>query len=239
MTMKLSTALLATLPRREFAALTDSGCINKGDLRTITALRAGDQTGETAKRRVFGAVKKQFSHADKQAQKLARGIYEYAKRQFEKQERTNPMTTATDLFEERVAKSRDTQRMLSDAITKYAAAHPGATRADCIDKILYSPEVKKMVQLELQLDKLTKAKNTLPQPGATTNIDFSQPGTRGRTGYDPSVADTHPKNQAAGENPTVRDHHQLLADIASGKVPYTDPKVSALVALERKRIFES
>jgi hypothetical protein len=59
----------------------------------------------------------------------------------------------------------------------------------------------------------------------------------GQTGYDPSVHETKPRNSAAGENPIIRDHHQLLADIAGGKVNETDPKFRALRELELKRLY--
>jgi hypothetical protein len=49
--MKLSTALIAGLPRRELSALIDAGCIPRAEQRVITALRAGDHTGEVAKQR--------------------------------------------------------------------------------------------------------------------------------------------------------------------------------------------
>lgn len=175
---------------------------------------------------MYGAVRKQID-----------GVYRYAKQCFAEAEKEKKMVTTTDLLQERVAKSRDTQRMLSDAITKYAAAHPGATRADCIDKILYSPTVREMIENEHRLDELTKlGGGTLPEPGATSNIDFNTP-VRGRTGYYSSVIVNNPRNQAAGENPIIRDHHQLLADIASGKVNETDPKFKALRELELERIF--
>jgi hypothetical protein len=143
--------------------------------------------------------------------------------------------SVVDLLEERVSKARSTQAMLGDAIKKYQAARPGCNRADAIDKILFSPVVSQMVELEHRIDKL--GAGGLPQHRATTDIDFSQPGTRGRIGYDASVADTHPQHQDAGEEPTIHDHNQLLADIASGKIPFSDPRVSALVRLERKRVF--
>jgi hypothetical protein len=81
---------------------------------------------------------------------------------------------------------------------------------------------------------------TLPTPGPgrmhTTHNDSAP--VRGRTGYDASVDGRPPHNPDKGENPIIRDHHQLLDDIKSGKVAYNDPKASALVALERKRIFD-
>jgi hypothetical protein len=60
----------------------------------------------------------------------------------------------------------------------------------------------------------------------------------GRTGYDASVSDNHPQNPDDGEDVAIHDHNQLLEDLKSGKVPWNDPRASALVALERKRIFE-
>jgi hypothetical protein len=233
--MRLSTALLATMPRREFSALVDAGCIDKGDLRTITALRAGDSTGAVAKQRIFETVKKRFAPADTRMQKLARGVYEYAKQRFAEQEK--PMTDL--LLEERVAKSRDTQAMLSNAVKAYQQQHPGATRADCIDKILYSPEVTKMLQLERQLDEVAKARNTLPQQKPGTMLTRHNTGVpvRGTTGYDSSVADTHPQNPDNGEEVTIRDQNEILEGLKSGRIPYNDPRASAQVAPERKRIF--
>lgn len=273
--MKLSTALLAALPSRELAAVIDAACIDKADLRTITALRAGDQTGGVAKRRVFEAVKKKFAAAEM----LKRGIYEYARQRFEEEtEMRLPMgdvhrgkyfskrrapymyvkkqgagsgstfvstpdeieEPTADLVAERVNKARDMQLMLGDAIKKYQAAYPGCNRADAIDKILFSPTVRQMVENEHRLDELMKlGGGKLPQPRATTDIDFSQPGVRGRTGYDANVAATHPKNPGKGEEVTIHDQNEVLEGIKSGRIPYNDPRVSAQVALERKRIFES
>jgi hypothetical protein len=71
-----------------------------------------------------------------------------------------------------------------------------------------------------------------------TSSSCSGAPTRGRIGYDSSVDDRPPHNPDKDEAPTIRDHHQLLDDIKSGKVLWNDPKVSALVALERKQIFE-
>jgi hypothetical protein len=94
-----------------------------------------------------------------------------------------------------------------------------------------------MVDLERRMAKL--GGGTLPRHRSTADIDFSQPGIRGRTGYDASVDGRPPHNPDKGEEPTIHDHNQLLEDIKSGKVPFSDPRVSALVRLERKRNFGS
>jgi hypothetical protein len=48
-----------------------------------------------------------------------------------------------------------------------------------------------------------------------------------------------PHNPDVGEDISIKDHNQLLEDIKSGKVPFSDPRVSMLVRLERKMKFES
>jgi hypothetical protein len=209
-------------------------------MRVIAGLRSGDQTGAVARRKIFSTIGKQFAER-KQMQKLAVGIYQYAKRKFEEKQETQPMTTVTtadDLLQEHIDKAASRQAMLRDAIAQDQRANPGRSRADSIDKVLYSRPVADMVQLEEELTKLGVNTGTLPKHRTTASIDFSQPGVRGRTGYSSADAVTHPRNQAAGENPIIRDHHQLLEDIKNNKVPYTDPKVQALVALERKNVME-
>src|SRR5205809_5007729 len=94
MTMKLSTALVATLPRHQIRALVDASAISKSDLAAINAIRAGGD-GETAKRRVFGAIRKQYEEADERLQPLKRAIEIYAKQRVEQttREREDNMST--------------------------------------------------------------------------------------------------------------------------------------------------
>jgi hypothetical protein len=239
--MKLSTAALACMDHLTLAAIMPS--LTKHEVAAINSLRGGDQTGAVARKKIHAAVRKQFE----QTQTLRASIFQYAKARFAKQQETQPMTTSADsLLEERIGKSRDTQAMLRDAIAKYAQQHPGATKQDCIDKVLLGPVVKEMVENERRLDELAKADNTLPKHRATADIDFSQPGVRGKTGYDASVADTHPQQPHGSGGPqsnydpetVIRDHHELLADIASGKVTENDPKFKALRQLEMKGLYE-
>jgi hypothetical protein len=238
MTMKLSGALLATLPRRELEAVLNTGSVSKADQRAISALRAGDPgDGQVAKQRIFATIRKQFADKHRKTEMLAEGIYQYAKQRFTEQEK--PMTDV--LLEERVNKARDTQAMLHDAVRKYQAAHPGCNRADAIDKILFSPTVREMVDLDHRMDELAKlGGGSLPTPGPgrmhRTHNDAAP--VRGRTGYDSSVDGRPPHNPDAGEEPTIHDQHEILEGIKSGKIPFNDPRASAQVALERKNIFK-
>jgi hypothetical protein len=241
-------------------------------------LRAGDQTGAVAKRKVFSAVQKQFVAADKRTEMLARGVYEYARQSFaEEAEMTLPMghvyrgkyfsncrapytyvkkqgavsgstfvstpdeteEPMQDLLAERVSKARDVQLMLGTAIKKYQAAHPGCNRADAIDKILFSPTVRQMVELERRIDKLGGGTLPTPRPGTMHRTHNDTAPVRGRTGYDSSVDGRPPHNPDAGEEPTIHDHNELLEQIRSGQIPFSDPRVSALVRLERKAKFGS
>lgn len=267
--MKLSTALVAGLPRRELTALIQTGCISKAEQRVITALRAGDHTGETAKQRVFEAVQKQFMARDEmRAMKRAMNheetemglpmgyIYKgrYVHRRtpvYVRKQGAVPVLTTTkdpepmaaavaDLLEERVAKSRDTQKMLSDTIANYQRVH-GCSRETAIDKVLLGSGVREMVELERKIDELSKlGGGTLPtpRPGRMHRTHNDAAPVRGRTGYDSSADGRPPHNPDAGEEVSVADHNQLLEDIRSGKIAFSDPRVSALVRLERKMKFE-
>src|SRR6266508_576248 len=84
MTMKLSTALVATLPRHQIRALVDAGCINKADLATISALRAGGG-GEAAKQKIFSAVRKQFEERDERTDALRTAVGRYAQQRVAEQ----------------------------------------------------------------------------------------------------------------------------------------------------------
>jgi hypothetical protein len=98
------------------------------------------------------------------------------------------------------------------------------------------------MDLERQLDELVKADNTLPTPRQGTmhrTHNDDAPPIRGRVGYDRSVAVTHPKNPDNGEEVTIHDQNEILEGLKSGKIPYNDPRASAQVALERKRIFDN
>jgi hypothetical protein len=207
--MKTSVGLLACLPGNVLQAMVDAGALDRTEIVAIKALRGSG----VSKRRMM-------SHAP--------------------EPEISKTTTAHDLVAERVAEAADIQKGLRESIRDVQAASPGMTRSDAIDKVLYGRGVREMVGLEKRIDDTVSklGGGALPQHRATTDINFSTPGVHGRTGYDSGVADTHPKNQAAGENPIIRDHHELLDDIKSGKVLRNDPKVSALVALERKQIFE-
>jgi hypothetical protein len=225
-------AMMAGLNQRALLAAFDSGRLSKSDYRTILGLRASGTATDVIAKYVGGAV---IRH--QKLRKIKNMVGQYVSQRLKKE--MVPMIAPQTMLEKRVAEAADTQRMLRDAVAKNQAAHPGRSREDALDAVLYGAATREIVKLEHQIDdamkKLGGAK--LPQPGATTNINFGGP-PHGRTGYDASVADTHPRNSAAGENPIIRDHHQLLDDIKSGKVLWNDPKVSALVALERKQIFE-
>jgi hypothetical protein len=224
----LALATMACLSQRALNATIASGVLSKSDLAVINGLRAGGGA-EAAHDRLVGAVRKQFVERD-----LVRKVIEaYARAAVNKETEM----TLTRVVADRVEKAGTEQKLYSDLIKAYQREHPGATRADCIDKVLFGPGAKRLVELDHEIGALAKAKNTLPQP-RTADIDFSQPGVRGRTGYDSSVNDSPPHNPDAGENPVIRDHHQLLADIAAGKVNETDPKFKALRELELKRLYQ-
>jgi hypothetical protein len=231
-------ATIACLSQRALAAAIASGALSKSDVAVVNGLRAGRRAlgHQVAHRKLVGAIRKQFVERAEHDDRVRKAIKAYARDAVKKETEMAMSRVVAD----RVEKARAEQQLYGDLIKAYAREHPGATKADCIDKILFGAGAKRLVELDREIDALAKAKNmnTLPQPGATSNINFNTP-VHGRTGYDSSVADTHPRNQAVGENPIIRDHHQLLDDIASGKVLWNDPKVSALVALERKRIFEN
>ncbi len=90
-----------------------------------------------------------------------------------------------------------------------------------------------------ELQKLGGGSLSTPRPRAMHRTHNDAAPVRGQTGYDAGVDDRRPFNPDSGENPIIRDHHQALDDIKSGKLLWNDPKVHTLVALERKRIFEN
>ena len=214
-----STALFACLPAHHIQTMIDAGALSPADIVTIKALRASG----VSKRRLLANAQSAETEVSK----------------------ATPTTSAEDLLQERVAKAADIQKGLREAIRDVAAANPGMSRRDAIDKVLFGPGVRTMVALEKQIDAVVKAKNTLPQHRATTDIDFMTP-VRGEIGYGPGVDARRPgtatatggPQSGADLNPIIRDHHQTLADIASGKISETDPKFRALRALEMKRLYE-
>jgi hypothetical protein len=147
------------------------------------------------------------------------------------------------LVEQNVAKSRDVQAALREAIAAHRVAHPGRNRQDAIDAVLLSGPIADLHKSERCLAEMEKGRanrqGSQHAAAASRNdrIDFMTP-IRGQTGYDASVDGRRPHDPHKGETPIIRDHHQVLDDIKSGKLLWNDPKVSALVALERKQIFE-
>jgi hypothetical protein len=183
-----------------------------------------------------GAVTKQFVERAQTLSKARILIEDYARKRVQE---VMPMPT---LVERNVAKAADTQRALREAIAEYQASHPNANRADVIDKILFSRPVSDLHQAERRetaLQKLGGGNLPTPPPGTMHRTHNDSAPVHGRTGYNSADDDRPPHNPDAGENPIIRDHHETLRDIASGKLNWADPKVSALVALERKRVFEN
>jgi hypothetical protein len=214
--MKLSIATMACLPRRTLQIAIDHGCLSKAEITAINALRAsGGRSSEIiAKRRLEQAITKQFAERDRDAWvENTIGKYAYA-RAVEVLKEMRPMTTSVDLLEERVGKAADVQRMLRDTIRKYQDAHPGCNRADAIDAVLFGPHTREMVRLGSQIDDVVKAKNTLPQPGATTNIDFSNP-LRGTAGYDAGVDGRRPGRAHASGGPQSGEEDQPVIEDAN------------------------
>jgi hypothetical protein len=125
-----------------------------------------------------------------------------------------PMSTPV---EQKVAKARDTQQALHDAIIGYQREH-NCSREAAIDKVLYSRSVTDLVQAERQLAEVAKlAGGTLPQHRATTDIDFSNP-LRGSAGYS-TARDGRPPGRAhasggpqSGEEdqPVIEDANDVL-----------------------------
>jgi hypothetical protein len=232
-TSTLALATMACMNQRAVDAAIDSGALTKRDIAVVNGLRARGG-GVVAHRKLVGAIRKQFAERD-QARKE---IEAYARDRVKKETEMTLAKLTDRVVADRVEKARAEQQLYSELIKTYQREHPGATKADCIDKVLFGAGAKRLVELDREIGALAKAKNTLPQP-RTADIDFSQPGVHGRTGYDASVSGTHPQNPDVGEEISIRDHHQVLNDIKSGKLLWNDPKVQALVALERKRIFEN
>jgi hypothetical protein len=236
---KLALATMACLSRTALEAAVQSGSLSASDIRTINRLRAGGgrSGGDIAKHKLTVAIHKQFADRDRTLGKLRTVIEDYARdrvMEMQKKETNAMVTTTADLLAERVAKSRDVQRMISETVRKYQAAHPGCSRQDAIDTILFGSGVREIVDVERRIDEVVKlGGGKLPQ-----YTDASMPWgwpLRGTAGYDSSKDKRPPHNPDDGEEISMHDHHQLLEDIKSGKVPFSDPRVSALHRLERKR----
>jgi hypothetical protein len=225
--MKTSNALFACLPASEIQTMIDAGVLSRGDVATIKALRSSG----VSKSRLLAESRSTETEVSK----------------------ATPRTTADDLLAERVAKAAGIQQGLRAAIRDVEAANPGISRSDAIDKVLFGRGAAEMVGLEKQIDqqvaKLSKlGGGSLPTPGPGRMHRTHNDGApvRGQVGYDSSVDDRPPApatgtggpQSGADLNPIIRDHHQVLADIAAGKINETDPKFRALRALEMKRLYE-
>jgi hypothetical protein len=227
--------MLASLRQPALNAAIAAGALSKSDIAVVNALRSGGGH-RAAHGKMIGAIRKQFTERAQHDAQVRKAVEDYARAAVKKE--TEKMSLTDHVLADRVDKARTEQKLYGDLIKAYAKEHPLASRQDCVDAILLGPIGKKLVELDREIDALAKAKNTLAQPPHTGAIDFSQPGVRGRTGYSSADNDTHPQNPDDGEGVTIHDYHQLLEDLKSGKVPWNDPKVSALVALERKHVFE-
>jgi hypothetical protein len=207
--------VLACLPARELKAAIDYGGLSRAEIGTIAALRSsGGHSSETiAKHKLGAAVARQFIGAKRQTV-IKRAIGDYARQRVEQLTKEVTMTTPADLLEERVAKSRHVQKMLRDTIRAYQVANPGCNKADAIDKILFGPGTREIVDLERRIDDVVKAKNTLPQPGPTTNIDFSNP-LRGTAGYDAGLDDRRPARAHASGGPQSGEEDQPVIEDAN------------------------
>jgi hypothetical protein len=240
---KLALAVMACMDGRPLNAAIESGCLSKSDIRTINALRSsgGYASGDIAKRKLTVAIHKRFADRDRTLRKLRTLIEDYARdrvMEMQKKETNAMVTTTADLLAERVAKSRDIQRMISETVRKYQAAHPGCSRQDAIDKILFGPGVREIVDFERRIDEVVKlGGGKLPQY-TDASLPWGWP-LRGAAGYDSSNDGRPPHNPDAGEEPTIHDHNELLEQIKSGQIPFADARVSALVRLERKAKFGS
>jgi hypothetical protein len=216
--MKTSTALFACLPASEIQTMIDAGALGRSDVAAINLLRA---SGVSKRRLLAKAQSAPATEIEKDA---------------------TPMTTADDILAERVAKAAHIQKGLREAIRDVQTAHPGISRRDAIDKVLFGPGVREMVRLDKQIDQVVKLGGgnlPTPRPGTMHRTHNDSAPVRGRTGYDSSVDGRPPHNPDASEEPTIHDHNEMLAQIRSGQIPFSDPRVSALVRLERKAKFGS
>jgi hypothetical protein len=213
--VKLSVATLACLPSRLLQVAIDSGALSKAEIGAIKALRAsGGRSSETVARHRLGtAIAKQFVEAKKQ-KVIKRAIYDYARQRVEQLNKETTMTTAADLLQERVDKARDDVQVLRDTVRKYQTAHPNVSRANAIDAVLFGPNTREIVRLESQIDDVVKAKNTLPQPRSTADIDFSNP-LRGTAGYDAGLDDRRPARAHASGGPQSGEEDQPVIEDAN------------------------
>src|SRR5215467_6790771 len=128
-TSTLALATMACMNQRAVDAAIDSGALTKRDIAVVNGLRAGGG-GVVAHRKLVGAIRKQFAERD-QARKA---IEAYARDRVRKE---TEMTLTDRVLVDRVEKARTEQKLYSDLIKAYQREHPGATRADCIDKVLF------------------------------------------------------------------------------------------------------
>jgi hypothetical protein len=142
------------------------------------------------------------------------------KRSSERKE--TPMRTMV----EKVAAANDMQATLQDTIAAYAKRN-GCSLAKAADMVLLSPTTSEYVRLDKALTAIEHDVRMDKLQGSWTDMN---PATRQSQATVPPVA--HPSDNVA-----THDAAQLLAEIKSGQIPFTDPRVTALVRAEKARKF--
>ena len=131
--MKLSTAAIACLSQRTLRGLIDAGCISKGDLAAINALRAGDPSGRVAFKKIASAVSKQFSGRGT----LERAVFNYARERAEQMMKERPMS----MIEKMLGMSEEVMKMVAQADGIPSVAHGEALIAEVAKRRQASGEI--------------------------------------------------------------------------------------------------
>jgi cellobiose-specific phosphotransferase system component IIB len=127
---------------------------------------------------------------------------------------------------EKVQRAAEMGTILQQTIEAYAAKHK-VSKAVAADIVLLSPTTNEYVRLDKALTAIEHDVRMDKLQGSWTDTN---PATRQSQAPVPPVA--HPSDNVA-----THDAAQLLAQIESGQIPFTDPRVTALVQAEKARKF--
>jgi hypothetical protein len=128
---------------------------------------------------------------------------------------------------EKIARSERYGAALTDAIEGYMKAHPGCSRSAAADAVILHPATSKYVRLEKQMREVERDIRMDKLQGSWTN-------TNEASRQSPAMA---PLVVRPSDDVQTHEAAELLQQINSGEIPFTDPRVTALVRAEKARKF--
>jgi hypothetical protein len=106
-------------------------------------------------------------------------------------------------------------------------AHPGCSRSAAADAVILHPATSKYVRLEKQMREVERDIRMDKLQGSWTN-------TNEASRQSPAMA---PLVVRPSDDVQTHEAAELLQQINSGEIPFTDPRVTALVRAEKARKF--